>query len=83
MKQYFNVMSNIYPKINYLNDKVFVPSNIIEEIKDDEIIYTYDETEYTNAEYLEFLTNKQVNTENELSNVLLACAELYETLGVD
>lgn len=83
MKQYFNVMSNIYPKINYLNDKVFVPNNIIEDIKDDETIYIYDETEYTNAEYLEFLTNKQVNTENELSNILLACAELYETLGVD
>lgn len=83
MKQYFNVMSNIYPKINYLNDKVFVPNNIIEDTKDDETIYVYDETEYTNAEYLEFLTNKQANTENELCNVLLACAELYETLGSD
>lgn len=81
MIKYVDVISNEYPIVTFLETKVFVPENIVSFTKDDELYYKYDETEYTNTEYLALLTEKHQETELELSSVLLACAELYESLG--
>ncbi len=66
--------STVYPKINYGIDKVLMPSNI--EIKErvlkdtKEIIYAYDETVYTLAEW-QALKDSELSTAQDALNFLI------------
>ena len=51
----------------------------IELINEEEGLYAYDEVQYTKDEYIEELGRRQSQKDEDITNLELAIAELYES----
>ena len=76
------------PKIEVLETKVFISENIQEiEIQDEEetggnprIEYKFDLTEYDKNEYIEMISKRNDELEDELTETQMALCDVYEML---
>ena len=59
-------------------DTVYEHTNI-ELINEEEGLYAYDEVQYTKDEYIEELGRRQSQKDEDITNLELAIAELYES----
>ena len=66
-------------------DTVYVHSNIAQATDEDgnviDVLYVYDEIQYTKDEYIKIMAEKNETLERDLTDTQLAIAEIYESLA--